>query len=628
MLGLLPVLLVVLAGACGALATYLAVERAPLRLRLCGGAVAGMALLAWSGFLLSLLAGLNWVSVSAVTALLLAALLALRPRARRLAEEWRAAKFRAADYITFGLWAAFFSWLFSRVVMIESDGLHTAPANNYGDLPFHFGVITSFAYGENIPPESPIYAGLRFTYPFLIDFLTAFFHRAGAPWALAFFLTNIVLALAFVGLIEAMTFELTGSRLAARLAPPLFIFNGGFGFVYALRDFLNSGDSLWHFLARLPRTYTMSDELHLRWGNVVTTLLVPQRSLLFGLPVAAMVVLLWWRALNEETTRETKRRMLVAAGVLAGLLPLMHAHGFLSLMVAGGLLALIFFSWDWLWFFVPAGALAAPQAAWLSGTGVKGSLFKWHPGWEAQGVSPLWFWVINAGAFLALLAAALLIKKLTSGRLLRFYVAFVPLFLIPNFVLLAPWAWDNIKMLVYWYLVSCALVAHLLAWLFARRVWLVSVAAALLLVTLTLSGALDVGRGLSPVENTTLYGRAELEVAEMIRQRTPPRARILHAPIHNSLVTLTGRQPFMGYPGHLWTHGIDYQQREQQIGVIYGSPRQAESLIAQNAIDYVVVGPAERERFFGGGDEQAVFADYPVVVDHAGYRVYQVRPAT
>jgi hypothetical protein len=626
MLGLLPLLLVVLACVVGAFTTHLAVARAPLKLRLCGGAVIGMTLLAWSGFLLSLLAGLNWLSVCGVAVILVAALVALRARAGRLMADWRAAKFAAADLATFAAWAAFFSWLFSRVVVVEADGLHTAPANNYGDLPFHFGVITSFAYGENFPPASPIYDGLRFTYPFLIDFVTAFFHRAGAGWPLAFFLTNIVLALALVGLIEEMTVELTGSRPASRLAPLLFVFNGGFGFVYAFRDFLNSNVGLWDFVTRLPRTYTMSDELHLRFGSVITTLLVPQRSLLFGLPVVAIVVTLWWSAVNEAEW-QTKRRLLVAAGVLAGLLPLAHAHGFFALMIAAAALAPLFWSRDWLWFFGAAGLLAAPQALWLSGTGVKGSLFKPHFGWESQNISAVRFWLVNAGLFLALLAAALLVKRLMSDRLRRFYLPFVLWFVVPNVVLLAPWAWDNIKVLIYWYLVSCAFVALLLARLFAQRLVIIRAAAVLLLVTLTLSGALDVMRALSPVEYTPLYGRAELEVAELIRQRTPPRAVMLHAPIHNSVVTLTGRQPFMGYPGHLWTHGIEYQPREEQVGMIYRAPQDAETLLRQNGIDYVVVGPAERERYFDGGDEQGAFAKYPVIIDHAGYRVYQARTA-
>src|SRR5262249_15307646 len=131
----------------------------------------------------------------------------------------------------YAAWAALLVWLFSRVVMFYPDGLHTAPANNFGDLPFHLGVITSFAYGENLPPQSPIFAGMKFTYPFLIDFLTAFFIRSGADWRAAFFVENIVLALALVCLIEMLTRRITKNRVAALVAPVVFLFNGGLGFL-------------------------------------------------------------------------------------------------------------------------------------------------------------------------------------------------------------------------------------------------------------------------------------------------------------------------------------------------------------------------------------------------------------
>lgn len=652
--GLISLLLLVLACIDGALITYLFSKHITLKARLSSGAVVGTILIVWPSFILALLIGLNKINVSIVALILIGICIASYKYARHLLDDLRATKFSATDLTIFSLWSAFFIWLFSRAVVIEPDGLHTAPANNYGDLAFHFSVITSFSDGANFPPQSPIYAGLRFTYPFLIDFLTAFFHVAGSGWPTAFFLTNIVLALALIALIEAMTLELTGNKIAARLAPLLFIFNGGFGFVYAIRDYLNSNASLWEFLTHLPRTYTMSDELHLRWGSVITTLLVPQRSLLFGLPIVAMVVTLWHRGVSggwglgdrdwKEEVKSTENlnsptpipqppspnsylpSSFLAAGLLTGLLPLMHAHGFLALMMASVGLALIFWSWDWLWFFVPAGALAAPQALWLSGTGVKNSLFKLHLGWEANDLSAIYFWALNAGAFIALLIIALLIKKLAPNRLRLFYAPFVLWFIVPNVVLLAPWAWDNIKMLIYWYLISCALVALLLAKLFTNRMIVLRTAGAALLIVVIFSGTLDVARGLSSVEYTLLFGRPELEVAELIKQRTPPRAVILHAPIHNSVITLTGRQSFMGYPGHLWTHGIDYKEREEQVEKIYRSPQESERLLKQNQIDYVVVGPAEREKYFPGNEEQWIFASYPVVIDHEGYRVYQVRP--
>jgi len=50
----------------------------------------------------------------------------------------------------------------------------------------------------------------------------------------------------------------------------------------------------------------------------------------------------------------------------------------------------------------------------------------------------------------------------------------------------------------------------------------------------------------------------------------------------------------MGYPGHIWTHGLEFVQRESEIKRIYlGSP-DAEQLIRRYGIEYAVVGPQER----------------------------------
>jgi hypothetical protein len=190
-------------------------------------------------------------------------------------------------------------------------------------------------------------------------------------------------------------------------------------------------------------------------------------------------------------------------------------------------------------------------------------------------------------------------------------------------VALAPWTWDNIKVLVYWSLASAPFVAAALAYLFTRRFIVVRGLAAALLVGLTFSGALDVRRALSPVENVEVFGQTELEVAALLREKTPPRALILHAPIHNSVVALSGRRSVMGYPGHLWTHGIDYAQRELDVKTIYQGGAQMTEPLSRLGVDYVIVGPGERA---GLGADEALFGNlYPVAIDHAGYRVYQVK---
>ena len=607
------------------------------QLQLWFGLVLGLVSLAWLGFLLALLLGLNWLTIGGTAAILIAATFFLRPVSLSLPR----AIFSLPAFAYYGGWLIFFVWLFSRVVVNETDGLYTAPANNYGDLAFHFSVVTSFADGDNFPPHNPIFLGLKFTYPFLIDFLTAFFHRAGADWAAAFFLPNVLLSLALVGLIGLLTERLTGSRLAARFAPILFFLSGGAGFLYCWRDWQKGNVSWLEFLWHLPRSYTKNDDLDLQWGNMLTTLIVPQRSLLFGVPVFAMIVILWWQWIQRRDAEVTLRRaeedrktprtiaevlrlsgenkLLFAAGLLAGLMPLLHAHGFFSIMMVSAVMALVFFTWDWLVFFIPAGLLALPQAWWLSGTGTRSSLFKPHLGWATGDNFPK-FLALNFGLFLLALLVAFFFQ---NARTRRFYIAFLLCFIVPNVVLLAPWPWDNIKVLLYWYLLSCPLVAALLARLFSRRaLWPV---AALLFLVLILSGGLDVLRSLSPVEKLRLFDTEQLQVAERIKERLPAHALVLCAPIHNSVLALAGRQMMMGYPGHLWSHGIKYDDREDEVKTIFRGGAAADRLLQQYGIDYLVIGPVEFNEF--NADEGYFAAKYDVVIDEAGYRVYQVKPA-
>src|SRR6185369_3890677 len=69
-------------------------------------------------------------------------------------------------YIVVGaiLWRAF-----QRAMIETPEGIFTGLLNNFGDLPFHVSVITSFSFGNTFPPQDHTYAGVRFTSPFLTD---------------------------------------------------------------------------------------------------------------------------------------------------------------------------------------------------------------------------------------------------------------------------------------------------------------------------------------------------------------------------------------------------------------------------------------------------------------------------
>ena len=155
-----------------------------------------------------------------------------------------------------------------------------------------------------------------------------------------------------------------------------------------------------------------------------------------------------------------------------------------------------------------------------------------------------------------------------SRRLLLFYLPFTLCFIVPNLVKMAPWVWDNIKVLFYWWLASAPIVALLLARLWHRR-GLPRILAVVLFVGVTFAGSVDVATIVLSSAKYQIFDRAGIQFAEIIKRETEPRARIVHAPVHNHPVFLTGRRSLMGYPGHIWTHGLEYRQREGEIRRLY-----------------------------------------------------------
>ena len=559
-------------------------------------------------------------------------------------------------YVSFYVITAIVLWLCFRRAMLElPEGFYTGLLNNFGDLPFHISVVTSFAFGNNYPPQDPTYAGVKFTYPFLTDFISAIFVKCGASIRQSMFLENYPVALAFVGLLHRWGFVLLRNRLAAVITPVLVILNGGLGWVMFTSVAMGSHDGLTSFLKSLPVSFTIIPESTWRWGNAISTLLIPQRGFLLGLPIAVIVFTQWWLATNraeknfeQETggaqkSRKTKRKakqrgtkhslpaisstqQLIAAGVIAGLLPLVHAHSFVVVMVVGAGIALLQRQWrNWFVFFMAASVIALPQMLWSTyGSAVDSAkFFEWHVGWDHGNENPIWFWLKNTGLFIPLTIAALLWRDeepLVSRRLLIFFLPFTLCFIVPNVLKMAPWIWDNIKVLYYWWLASAPLVALWLSRLWEQRGGKRVAAVALFLIVIA-AGALDVASIMFRPTNHQVFDRAGIQFAEAMKMQTAPRALVMHAPVHNHPVFLTGRRSLMGYPGHIWTHGLDYVQREAEIKKVYSGTPDAVSIMRRYGIEYVVVGPHERNILL---INESFFSKFQMLGDVGGYRLYKV----
>ncbi len=732
--------------ASGSVLTYTFEEDEPLASRLCTGACIGFAAMGLVGLLFALPFGLNASSLVLTGAITAAPLLLLTSKAFRSRVNFDIDKALKAisrastrpnrwDFIYFLFYAAVVigMWLiFQRALLEKPDGIYTGVLNNYGDLPFHLSVITRFAYGQNFPPEDPTFAGVRFTYPFITDFISAMFVRAGASLRNSMLIENYIVSVALVGVVHRFGQRLVRNRTAAILTPLLILLNGGLGWTMLWDDVSKVDGGVFQVLRHLPHSYTILPEIEKawRWGNSITSLLVTQRGFLLGIPIAVIAITQWWASLRGEesvppavaggskrqrnppatadgTDKSWPLRRMLAAGIIAGMLPLIHAHSFISLMLvatflvpwvywrawiaygAALLLGLLLFvlaakyeaagstwikiafvaialgvivnlyfllPWShlrmWLCFFVAALVIGSPQILWSTHkSAVKTQSFvAWQFGWDSDqqqmfgskpvGSQPIdtippvkkwavrapyvaWFWLKNTGAFIPLLIIALVWKPdkyLVSRKLLLFYLPFTLCFIVPNFVKLAPWVWDNVKMIFYWWIASAPIVALLLARLWEEHVGQ-RVIAASLFVILTFAGALDIFPLLIGQGEFQEFDRDGVAFAEVIKQSTPPTATILHAPIHNTPVYLTGRRSIMGYPGHIWTHGLDFGPREQEIKEIYSGASDAAALLAKYRVDYVVISPQELAVV---SPNVAFFATYTEVANVGDYHLYKI----
>jgi hypothetical protein len=675
---LLAILLLVFAIAGGTLLTFLFDRGTPRAARLCMGASIGLVLIATVGFFLALVFGLGAITIILTALLLLLPwllllngayriliLAALRPDVSSVGRSST-----GIGYLAFYLAIAILlAMVFSRAVFERPDGIYTSVTNNLGDLPLHLQVINSFTQGQNLPPQDPTYAGVRFAYPFLVDFLTAMLVRAGAGVIFAMWLQNMVLALALVGLLHYWTILFTRNRLAGIIAPLLVLFSGGMGWWLLFSD-VTGGEGFFSTLGNLQHDYTIVPNSILRWGNSLTTLFVPQRSILFGLPLAITIFCQWWLAISQQENGRASaadpansasagpqnltpaklakarrkaakksasplappepqnfylRRML-AAGVLAGLLPLIHAHTFLVVMGIAACLAVVFrATWrSWLYFFAVALVVSGPEILWLANTGGVNtrSYLGWQPGWDHGAHNVVWFWFVNTGLFIPLLVFCLVWRRGTfklSPRLLKFYAPFLLCFIVPNLVKVAPWIWDNIKVLFLWYVASAPLVAWLLARSWQQRSFFRWLAPAVFL-TLILAGGLDVLRVVSEASEYQEFDAQGIAVAKLISAQVPPRAVVLHAPTFNSPVFLTGRRSLLGYPGWMWSRGLNYSERGADIQRIYSGAPEADALLRQYGVDYVLIGPAELASL---KVNEQFWSKYAMLSQAGAYRIYQ-----
>lgn len=235
----------------------------------------------------------------------------------------------------------------------------------------------------------------------------------------------------------------------------------------------------------------------------------------------------------------------------------------------------------------------------------KAGVIRLQWGWTAREQSLLSFWWLNLGPWLLLLVGTLVLLLVRRRWLLLGEFGFYAiLFLAFSWFMLAPWDWDNIKLLIWpslgmlavvWRCLPAADVAERLP--LSQRYGL-QIGYVIAALVLGLGGTVSVLSSLSPEQDSTVvYQSRELWNMEGAVRALPHDAVFIAAPTYNHALTYLGRSRLLGYEGHVWSHGIDASSVSAQQMRIYSGDADWQNLARELQATHLVWGPQEQSQY-------------------------------
>ena len=536
--------------------------------------------------------------------------------------------------IGFLIISLFIILLFTKSIYVDTTDVIAGNRLVWTDWPVHLAIISSFVHGDNFPPQNPLYAGQIISYPFFADFLSAILQVLGASLKTSLVMSGIILGLSAIVLLYYLGTLLTKRKSTAIIGVFVGLFWGGLGFWYFFQDLVTS-PNFWQTLTYPPHEYTFYQEKNLWFFSFLYSELLPQRSFLLALPMFLISLILLIFGLAKK-----KKSSILLAGYLVGIMPFFHMHSYISFL----LFSLIFiplslfstFKTDGfaqakkqffnlvIYFAFPVIGLSLVQIPLLRSVNLNQTFgFNW--GWLKDNENFLLFWFKNTGFFWPLWFFAILKTKI-SPVARNIAIASLILFILPNIFRFAPWPYDNLKIMTYWYFIGAFFVAKSLNYLFQKK-FLGKTLAVFLFLTLTLSGIIEVARVFNTDKTKiNLWSKEDVDLTRTIIEKTPASSIILTAAIHDHPVTaLAGRKIIIGFPGNAWSWGLsDWAQREADVRTMLRGEPASLYLFQKYNVNYVLISP--RERYFESALNEEYFAqNYTFITGGTNYKLYQIK---
>ena len=342
---------------------------------------------------------------------------------------------------------------------------------------------------------------------------------------------------------------------------------------------------------------------------------------------------------------------------MLGLGPLAHLHSFLAMGFTIVSFSVIDFFKKGKDLFkknclilVSAGVISLPLVLLFSGAGEK-VFFGNHPfiqfrlGWMADpttiggvkypsqnpsliqaSLSYLNFLWFNFGVILpGFIFGSLLAFKKKVTWLYPYMLTAGILFLIVQTVKLQPWDYDNNKLLDYFLFFAIPVLLYPFVYLMRRFRKISLLLLAVFFAAAIFSGVMDtLPRYIIKAEAMPVaFDKNAIAIANFIRGNVDKNAQILTSSTHlNPVSSLAGRQVIIGYPGWLWTRGLDYGQKETDLKSFYADPDRRDILQKYN-IKYILLDAMARNDW--GAKEEMFTSRFELISQAGEFSLYKVK---
>jgi len=478
----------------------------------------------------------------------------------------------------FLLLSAFSFWLMWHTLSYDAQNNQILIASKaWSDFGGYLPQIRSFSFGNNFPPEYPLFPGEPTRYHFLFYMFSGFLENIGVrfDWAVNLPSTmGLILLLLMIFLTSQKIFKKIGVSL---LAVIFFLFNGSLSFVDYFSKHPLSNFSLGKFFSNtaFPSFGPWNGSAISAFWNL--NIYTNQRHLAFSFAVALVVIFLLYSG---------KRRPLYLTGFFLG--------SFLLLNQAVFLITLGFVGW----FFIAKPGLQKTILISLLGLlpwlllsrliSVTPSQITFHPGFlldESMSVfNIIKYWFFNIGLHLFLIPVGFVLAPKKSRILI---IPLLGLFIIPNLLQLSQDIINNHKFFNFFLIVGSMFSSWAIF-----RIWKKGIMGkifSLLLVCFTVFGGLV---DIIPIINDYYLSVSDIPVnadAKFFYENTPSNAVVLNSTWLYHPASIAGRKIFNGYPYFTWSFGYDQVTRENITTSIYSSSskQQACRLLLDNNIAFV-----------------------------------------